>query len=92
MYQYLKYFFSSYFHQDWILEGKTLEDILDSFKCRESRNIIDSVIKELGDLNEMKYISEDFVYSLGCFMIPDKEIDGNILPWLQHINKYLSKY
>lgn len=91
MYKYLKYFFSSYFHQDWMLEGETLEDILENFKCNESRAIVDNVIKELNALNRVGYLDENFVYSLGCFIIPDKEIDGNILPWLQTINKYLSK-
>ncbi|WP_131826465.1 contact-dependent growth inhibition system immunity protein [Rodentibacter trehalosifermentans] len=90
MYQNLKYLFSSYFHQDWMLtEGETLEDVLNSFKRNESVEILQKVVCELSILLDQKYVGEDFVYSLGCFMIPEKEPDGNILLWLRKIQKYL---
>ena len=90
MYQNLKYLFSAYFHQDWaLLEGETLEDVLDSFKQNESAELFQKVLDELSILLKEEYVSEDFIYSLGCFMIPSKQSDGNVLPWLKHIQEYL---
>ncbi|MEG9488532.1 contact-dependent growth inhibition system immunity protein [Mannheimia indoligenes] len=91
MYPKLRYFFSTYFHQDWfLLEGETLEDVLNNFKKNETNQICQEVILELNLLIKEKYVDANFIYSLGCFMIPNTDVEGNVISWLKRIRGYLS--
>lgn len=91
VYPKLRYFFSTYFHQDWfLLEGKTLEDVLDNFKENETKEVCQEVILEVELLIKEKYVDENYIYSLGCFMIPNRDVDGNTIFWLKRIREYLS--
>lgn len=87
----LRYFFSTYFHQDWfLLEGETLEDVLSNFKKNEMHKICQEVILELDLLIKEGYVDEHYIYSLGCFMIPSADANGNVISWLKRIREYLS--
>lgn len=93
MHKNLEYFFSAYFHQDWReIEGENKDKIIDNFVSNESQSVILDVLNELLDvLSRNNYIPINFVYDMGCFMIPEADLDGNIKKWLYEIYECMSK-
>lgn len=81
----------SYLHQDWQLEGPTLEDVLDKFARIEGSEMARSAALEIGRVLEDRHTAEplrSLLQKLGCeYALPP----GNRLrPWLANVQKLLS--
>lgn len=85
----LKYFFSSYFHQDWDVEGDNISDIIKLFMECETQEIVQDVAIELKgliskDLPENRLIQ--LINEFGCFYDPSFEYD-NFSDWLKKMHE-----
>lgn len=87
-------FFSGYFHQDWVDEANSPNELINLFKDTEPKEFIDQVLHELGVLLEKNLSTEQLnkilLEELGCFYDPNS--DGiNTLDWLMSIRNMLLK-
>jgi hypothetical protein len=87
-------FFGAYFHQDWLVEHETAEQVLDSFLTESHVDDLIVVLKELNALINLKkdelVLKEYLLKELSCYYCywnawPSGEA------WLRHIASRLTK-
>ena len=87
-------FFGAYFHQDWLVEHETAEQVLDSFLTESHVDDLMVVLKELNALLNQKkdeqVLREYLLKELSCYYCywnawPSGEA------WLRHIASRLTK-
>ena len=87
-------FFSGYFHQDWVYEADSTNEVVDLFKDNEPKEFVDQVLNELNDLLEEKLSEEQLnkllLEEFGCYY--DPHLDGiKTSDWLMNVRKVLSE-
>ena len=83
----LELLLAGYFHQDWIDEFKSPEDLLEGFAAEQPNNAIDRVIDELPRfIDEMRQQSdaEKVLLDWGCYYEPHYE-HRTVEQWLEHV-------
>lgn len=86
----LQQFLSSYFHQDWMLEGKTDNEIISTFVKDADIDTIKYIIKDIDHfiLYSLKHGEDanNYLYKIGSFYY---EEDMDEIQWLRHLRSIL---
>ncbi|MEG3910391.1 contact-dependent growth inhibition system immunity protein [Microcoleus sp. w2-18bC1] len=89
----LTQFFSSYFHQDWLLEADTPSDVVNNYRSSEPRPSVEAASQELSKLLEMPIAPADLeafiLDELGCYYDPQSE-NKTVREWLESVQKSLN--
>ncbi|MDR6927986.1 MULTISPECIES: contact-dependent growth inhibition system immunity protein [Pseudomonas] len=87
-------FFGAYFHQDWLVEHDTAEQVLDSFLTESHIDDLMVVRKELNALLDQEkdelVLREYLLKELSCYYCYWKEWESG-QAWLRHIASRLAK-
>ena len=87
-------FFSGYFHQDWVYEATSPNEIVRLFKDSEPKEFVDEVIFEINKLLEER-LNEEQLHKLlldefGCYY--DPHLDRlKTSEWLMNVHSILLK-
>jgi len=86
----LQQFLSSYFHQDWMLEGEADIDIVNIFikdaNLNEIKHIIEDIDNVISFFDEDEGAVMDYVQMLGSFYY---EENMNGIQWLKRLRSFL---
>ncbi len=89
----LTQFFSSYFHQDWMLEADTSSEVVENYRNSESPESVEAALAELNKLREMPIAPADLetfiLDELGCYYDPSSE-NQTVTEWLEWVQKSLN--
>ncbi|MCU0545008.1 MAG: contact-dependent growth inhibition system immunity protein [Oscillatoriaceae cyanobacterium Prado104] len=89
----LTQFFSSYFHQDWLLEADSANDAVKNYCNTAPPASVAAVSVELRQLLEMPIAQPDLetflLEELGCYYDPSSD-DLTIREWLESVQKSFS--
>ncbi|PKH12964.1 contact-dependent growth inhibition system immunity protein [Pseudomonas fluorescens] len=91
----LQQFFGAYFHQDWVDEHATADEVIDKFLLDSSRDIIITVKNEILELidsytNESNLLG-NLLHEQYCYYYYPNEWASGLL-WLNHILKKFDNY
>lgn len=90
----LTQFFSSYFHQDWLLESESAGDVVKNYCNTAPPESIEAVSAELKQLLEMPIAEPDLetfvLEELGCYYDPSSD-DLTVREWLESVQKSLNR-
>jgi phenylalanyl-tRNA synthetase beta subunit len=90
---YLTQFFSSYFHQDWLLEDSNASEVVENYRNSESPESIEAALVELNKLLEMPIALADLetfiLDKLGCYYDASSE-NQTVREWLEWVQKSLN--
>ncbi|WP_166224779.1 contact-dependent growth inhibition system immunity protein [Pseudomonas atagonensis] len=86
-------FFGAYFHQDWLLEHDTADQVIDDFLRNSDKSVLILVHSELQtllskELSEME-LREFFLKELNCYYCYWNDWKSGE-EWLRHIERKLS--
>jgi hypothetical protein len=87
-------FFGSYFHQDWLAEHDTADQVINDFLRSSDKDVLVSVHRELQTLISMHINEMDlrtfFLKELHCYYCYWNEwASGDV--WLRHIERKLNE-
>ncbi|VVN61733.1 hypothetical protein PS687_04158 [Pseudomonas fluorescens] len=90
----LQQFLAGYFHQDWVDEHKSANDVIAYFISEASAETIEQVKQELEKLmltaQSEQQLQEFLFYEIGCsYYYPHEWKDGK--SWLKHVHLTLSQ-
>lgn len=87
-------FFGAYFHQDWLLEHDTADQVIDEFLRDSDKKVLMLVRSELQTLMSKKLNEMDlrtfFLKELSCYYCYWNEWESGEA-WLRHIERKLSE-
>lgn len=91
----LQQFFGAYFHQDWIEEYATADEVIDAFLLDSSMDVIVTVKKEILELiksytNESNFL-EKLLHEQYCYYYYPHEWASGPL-WLSHVVSKFENY
>ncbi|WP_269325476.1 contact-dependent growth inhibition system immunity protein [Pseudomonas sp. Leaf59] len=91
----LQQFFGAYFHQDWMEEHATADEVIDSFLLDSSRDTIMTVRGEILQLAQSfttdQSFQENLFYKQYCnYYYPNQWTSG--LLWLNHVVEKFDHY
>jgi CdiI immunity protein len=90
----LTQFFSSYFHQDWLLEAESASEVVKNYCNTAPPASIEAVSAELKQLLEMPIAEPDLetfvLEELGCYYDPSSD-DLTVREWLESVQKSLNR-
>ncbi|CRM10426.1 hypothetical protein [Pseudomonas sp. 31 R 17] len=91
----LQQFFGAYFHQDWVDEHATADEVIDKFLLDSSRDITITVKNEILELidsytNESNFL-DNLLHEQYCYYYYPNEWASGLL-WLNHIVKKFDTY
>ena len=91
----LQQFFGAYFHQDWIDEHATADEVIDAFLLDSSMDVIATVKKEILELiisytNESSFL-EKLLHEQYCYYYYPHEWASGPL-WLSHVVSKFENY